>query len=80
VTRNEAARQLGQVQEKYPQELNTLLARITTSYLNHNEWDTRIAAADAIEAIISKIPTEKMEHQETIYNNDLKTFRYMPCM
>lgn len=58
VTRLEAARQLGQVQEKYPQELNTLLSRITKSYLNHTEWDTRIAASDAIEAIIDKIPHE----------------------
>ena len=57
VTRLEAARQLGQVQEKYPQELNSLLSRITKSYLGHTEWDTRIAASDAIEAIIEKIPS-----------------------
>jgi len=58
VTRQEAARQLGQVQEKYPQELNSLLARITKSYLNHSEWDTRIAASDGIEAIVDKIPSD----------------------
>lgn len=56
VTRSEAARQLGEIQEKYPDELNTLLARISKSYLCHNDWDTRIAASDSIESIIDKVP------------------------
>lgn len=48
----------GQVQEKYPQELNSLLCRVTKSYLLGTEWDTRIAATDAIESIIEKLPQD----------------------
>ena len=82
VTRAEAARQLGEVQQKYPTELNALLSlglksctlhrahknddfmifnpeisRISKSYLCHSEWDTRIAAAESIEAIIDQVCT-----------------------
>lgn len=55
VTRSAAARQLGEVQRLHPHELHTLLGRITT-YLRSSNWDTRIAAGEAVQAIISNLP------------------------
>lgn len=55
VTRSAAARQLGQVQKLHPHELTTLLTR-TTTYLRSNNWDTRIAAAEAVRAIVANVP------------------------
>ena len=72
VTRSEASRQLGEIQEKYPNELNTLLARISKTYLCHNEWDTRIAACDSIEAIIDKLPVT-LKGDKDLLDNDYLT-------
>ncbi|XP_049802115.1 TATA-binding protein-associated factor 172 [Schistocerca nitens] len=55
VTRRAAARQLGEVQRLHPHELHHLLARIA-SYLHSSAWETRIAAAQAVEAVISNVP------------------------
>ncbi|XP_045477599.1 TATA-binding protein-associated factor 172 isoform X2 [Harmonia axyridis] len=55
VTRSAAAKQLGEVQKLHPHELNTLLIR-TAKYLKSNSWETRIAAAEAIRAIVSNVP------------------------
>ncbi|XP_018335221.1 TATA-binding protein-associated factor 172 [Agrilus planipennis] len=55
VTRLAAARQLGEVQKLHPHELNTLLSR-TAGYLRSVNWDTRIAAAEAVRAIVSNVP------------------------
>ena len=55
VTRRAAARQLGEVQKLHPHELHNLLGRVLT-YLRSNAWDTRIAASQAIEAIVSNVP------------------------
>ncbi|CAG9763742.1 unnamed protein product [Ceutorhynchus assimilis] len=55
VTRSAAAKQLGEVQRLHPHELNTLLSR-TAAYLRSSSWDTRIAAGEAVRAIVSNVP------------------------
>lgn len=54
VTRSAAARQLGEVQKLHPHELNTLLTRVT-AYIRSTIWETRVAAAEAVRAIISNV-------------------------
>ena len=34
------------------------MCRVTKNYLLGTEWDTRIAATDAIESIIEKLPSD----------------------
>lgn len=60
VTRSAAARQLGEVQKLHPHELNTLLTRLTT-YLKSSVWETRVAAAEAVCAIVKNVPEWKPE-------------------
>ncbi|KAJ8949069.1 hypothetical protein NQ318_016971 [Aromia moschata] len=55
VTRSAAAKQLGEVQKLHPHELNTLLSR-TATYLRSTNWETRIAAAEAVRAIVANVP------------------------
>ncbi|GJQ72210.1 hypothetical protein Trydic_g3301 [Trypoxylus dichotomus] len=55
VTRSAAAKQLGEVQRLHPHELNTLLLR-TATYLKSTNWETRVAAAEAVRAIVSNVP------------------------
>lgn len=55
VTRKAAANQLGQVVRLHPHELKHLLKRIS-AYLYSSSWETRIAASQAIEAVIKQIP------------------------
>ncbi|XP_037533534.1 TATA-binding protein-associated factor 172 [Nematolebias whitei] len=55
VTRKAAAQQLGEVVKLHPHELNTLLSKVLT-YLRSPSWDTRIAAGQAVEAIVKNIP------------------------
>ncbi|XP_026728975.1 TATA-binding protein-associated factor 172 [Trichoplusia ni] len=54
-TRRAAARQLGEVQKAHPEELHRLLARLMT-HLRSTAWETRIAAAQAVEAILTNVP------------------------
>lgn len=54
MTRSAAAKQLGEVQKLHPHELGTLLTRITT-YLKSTNWETRIAASEAVRAIVSNV-------------------------
>lgn len=54
-TRSAAAKQLGEVQKLHPHELNTLLSRVAT-YLKSSSWETRIAASEAIRAIVTHVP------------------------
>ncbi|XP_068631717.1 TATA-binding protein-associated factor 172 [Battus philenor] len=54
-TRRAAARQLGEVQKAHPEELHRLLGRLM-KYLRSPAWETRIAAAQAVEAILSNVP------------------------
>jgi len=39
----------------HPHELHNLLSRITT-YLHSPAWETRIAAGQAVEAVIQNVP------------------------
>ncbi|CAL1577030.1 unnamed protein product [Knipowitschia caucasica] len=55
VTRKAAAQQLGEVVRLHPHELHNLLAKVLT-YLRSPNWDTRIAAGQAVEAIVKNVP------------------------
>lgn len=54
-TRRAAARQLGEVQKTHPEELHRLLGRLMT-HLRSPAWETRVAAAQAVEAILANVP------------------------
>ncbi|CAL8122887.1 unnamed protein product [Orchesella dallaii] len=54
-TRKAAAQQLGQVQRLHPHELPQLLSRVQKC-LRSTTWETRVAAGQAVEAIVSQIP------------------------
>ena len=54
---------LNQVQKTHPGELGNLL-RKAVKYLYHNSWDTRIAAAQAVEAILKHVPVWKPVKEE----------------
>jgi TATA-binding protein-associated factor len=53
--RKAAAQQIGEVQKSHPYDLQNLLER-AHFYLRSPHWDTRIAASQAIEAIVSHVP------------------------
>lgn len=55
VTRRAAAKQIGEVQKLHPHELHNLLNRLVV-YLHSQSWDTRIAAAQAVDAILANVP------------------------
>ncbi|GAB6025941.1 btaf1 RNA polymerase II, B-TFIID transcription factor-associated, 170kDa [Chamberlinius hualienensis] len=55
VTRRAAALQLGEVQKLHPHELYNLLNKVH-QYLRSNSWETRIAAGQAVEAIVRNVP------------------------
>ncbi|XP_055469787.1 TATA-binding protein-associated factor 172 isoform X2 [Psammomys obesus] len=55
VTRKAAAQQLGEVVKLHPHELNNLLSKVLI-YLRSANWDTRIAAGQAVEAIVKNVP------------------------
>ncbi|XP_069756550.1 TATA-binding protein-associated factor 172 isoform X2 [Narcine bancroftii] len=66
VTRKAAAQQLGEVVKLHPHELHNLLSRVLT-YLRSPNWDTRIAAGQAVEAIVKNVsewnPTPKIKQE-----------------
>lgn len=55
VTKRAAAQQLGEAQRLHPHDLHHLLARVST-LLKSPQWDTRVSAAQAIQAILSQVP------------------------
>ncbi|XP_001359276.3 TATA-binding protein-associated factor 172 [Drosophila pseudoobscura] len=61
-TRQAAAKQIGEVQKLYPQELHVLLNRLV-GYLHSSSWETRIAAAQTVEAILKQVPAWQPEEQ-----------------
>ncbi|XP_062121564.1 LOW QUALITY PROTEIN: TATA-binding protein-associated factor 172 [Drosophila sulfurigaster albostrigata] len=61
-TRHAAAKQIGEVQKLYPHELHTLLNRLV-GYLHSSSWETRIAAAQSVEAILKQVPPWQPELQ-----------------
>ena len=54
-TRKAAAQQLGQVQRLHPHELPYLLQRVHKC-LRSSSWETRIAAGQAVDAILTQVP------------------------
>ncbi|XP_043653491.1 TATA-binding protein-associated factor 172 [Drosophila teissieri] len=61
-TRQAAAKQIGEVQKLYPHELHALLNRLV-GYLHSPSWETRIAAAQTVEAILKQVPPWQPELQ-----------------
>ena len=57
--RKAAADQIGEIQKYHPSELNNLLARIK-KYLHSHSWDTRIAASQALHAVILNVTHTKL--------------------
>lgn len=55
VTRKAAAKQIGEVQRLHPHELHNLLNRLIV-YIHSSNWDTRIAASQAVQAILEQVP------------------------
>ncbi|KAJ0979707.1 hypothetical protein J5N97_015181 [Dioscorea zingiberensis] len=53
-TRFAAARQIGDIAKSYPQDLNSLLKKVSV-YLRSKNWDTRVAAAQAVGAIAENV-------------------------
>ncbi|MBN3290028.1 BTAF1 factor, partial [Polypterus senegalus] len=70
VTRKAAAQQLGDVVKLHPHELNNLLAKVLI-YLRSSNWDTRVAAGQAVEAIVKNVPewnpTPKVKQESSLY-------------
>ncbi|KAJ2380428.1 TATA-binding protein-associated factor mot1, partial [Coemansia sp. RSA 2559] len=54
LVRATAARQIGGIQKQHPEELFRLLARVY-EYVGSKSWDTRVAASQAVEAIIKEV-------------------------
>lgn len=55
VTRRAAGKQLGEVQKLHPHELPNLLKRVQI-HLKSKSWETRVAAAHAIQCIAANVP------------------------
>lgn len=55
MTRRAAAKQIGEVQRLHPHELHNLLNRLIV-YLHSSSWETRIAASQAVQAILENVP------------------------
>ncbi|XP_052171300.1 TATA-binding protein-associated factor BTAF1 [Diospyros lotus] len=53
-TRFTAARQIGDIAKLHPQDLHSLLSKVS-QYLHSKNWDTRVAAAHAIGAIAGNV-------------------------
>ncbi|XP_042389708.1 TATA-binding protein-associated factor BTAF1-like [Zingiber officinale] len=53
-TRFAAAKQIGDIAKSHPQELNSLLKKVS-QYLRSKNWDTRVAAAHAVGAIAENV-------------------------
>ncbi|ORX69202.1 hypothetical protein DL89DRAFT_293630 [Linderina pennispora] len=54
LVRSTAARQIGGIQKQHPSELFRLLARVY-EFIGNKSWDTRIAAAQAFDAIAKEV-------------------------
>ncbi|KAJ8627928.1 hypothetical protein MRB53_021235 [Persea americana] len=53
-TRFAAARQIGEIAKSHPQDLNSLLKKVS-QYLHSKNWETRVAAAHAVGAIAENV-------------------------
>ncbi|MCD7454961.1 btaf1 RNA polymerase II, B-TFIID transcription factor-associated, 170kDa [Datura stramonium] len=65
-TRLTAARQIGEIAKSHPQDLSSLLSKVS-QYLRSKKWDTRVAAAHAIGSIAENVKhTTLAEHCSSI--------------
>ncbi|KAK2711660.1 hypothetical protein QYM36_012696 [Artemia franciscana] len=55
VTRQAAAKQLGEVQRLHPYELPKLLSKLL-DYIRSSNWDTRLAASQGLESVLCHAP------------------------
>lgn len=55
MTRRAAAKQIGEVQKLHPHELHNLLGRLIV-FIHSQNWETRIAASQAVAAILENVP------------------------
>lgn len=68
MTKRAAAQQLGEAQRLHPHELHHLLARVCT-LLKSSQWDTRVSAAHAVQAILSQVPLWEPEPIKEVSNS-----------
>ncbi|XP_043463907.1 TATA-binding protein-associated factor 172 [Leptopilina heterotoma] len=72
VTKRAAAQQLGEAQRLHPHELHHLLTRVSV-LLKSPQWDTRVSAAHAVQAILSQVPPWNPEPvKEELNSNNSK--------
>ncbi|KAF8933060.1 TATA-binding protein-associated factor mot1 [Dissophora ornata] len=64
-----AAQQLGDIQKQHPSELFNLLSRVLV-HLRSKSWDTRIAAGQALEAIVSNVPQWDPSDEPQVKNEE----------
>ncbi|KAF9571268.1 TATA-binding protein-associated factor mot1 [Mortierella alpina] len=64
-----AAQQLGDIQKQHPSELFNLLSRVLV-HLRSKNWDTRIAAGQALEAIVGNVPQWDPSDEPLVKSDD----------
>jgi len=69
IARKAAAKQIGDVQKKHPEELNALLTKLLP-YAKHSEWDTRVAGVEAIEALVKQVKKWNVDNNELLKNEN----------
>ncbi|KAJ1953089.1 TATA-binding protein-associated factor mot1, partial [Linderina pennispora] len=77
LVRSTAARQIGGIQKQHPSELFRLLARVY-EFIGNKSWDTRIAAAQAFDAIAKEVsdwdPSGNGDVKPPLLDDDFLTF------
>lgn len=78
MTRRAAAKQIGEVQRLHPHELHNLLNRLIV-YIHSSSWETRIAASQAVQAILENVPQWNPKNvsvkKEALENESVKDTR-----
>ncbi|XP_076279832.1 histone acetyltransferase 1 [Lasioglossum baleicum] len=77
VTKKAAAQQLGEAQKLHPHDLHHLLARVAT-LLKSPQWDTRVSAAQAVQAILAQVPAWDPEPIKKEDQEDGETRKHIP--
>ncbi|XP_011621494.1 TATA-binding protein-associated factor BTAF1 isoform X1 [Amborella trichopoda] len=69
-TRFAAARQIGDIARLHPQDLNSLLKKVS-QYLRSKNWDTRVAAAHAIGSIAENVKHTSLKELFTMVEMEM---------
>ncbi|KAG0475519.1 hypothetical protein HPP92_015205 [Vanilla planifolia] len=69
-TRFTAARQIGDIAKSHPQDLNSLLKKVS-QYLRSKNWDTRVAAAQAVGAIAENVKHTSLKDLLALIESEL---------